>query len=260
MATRSLIRIVLLAVVLFASKTSSQAQAGTPFTKEHWNGHFGAVGGFNKKGDFVPIGSAFVFGPKKEIITCAHVVQSPLTNKLTNWVYATQGLPYLTLRLQKFVQKYDFAVFTTDADIPGEPMAIGDFKKIRPGDFVWYYGYDTQLSAKIKGNGAYMNHTVVAATGVLLGDKDTLFDFLEFEGHAIPGYSGGPVFNDKAELVAIMWQAWNWQGIKGGPKKLINRVFSIEPLLLSEEPDKLTGSTSNKVSMSVMPTPDVLKK
>jgi hypothetical protein len=104
-----------------------------------------------------------------------------------------------------------------------------------------------------------MNHTMVEATGVLRGDNGTLFDFLEFEGHAIPGYSGGPVFDDKGELVAIMWQAWNWQGVKGGPKRLINRAFTIEPLLLSE-PDKYTGSNSNKVSMSVVPTPDVLNK
>jgi len=260
MGTRSLIRVVLLVVAFFGSKTSSQAQAGTPFTKEHWNGHFGAIGGFNTKGQFVPVGSAFVFGPKKEIITCAHVVQSPVANKLTNWVYATQGLPYLTLKLEKFVQQYDFAVFTTDGDIPGEPMAIGDFKQIRPGDFVWYYGYDSQFSAKIKGNGAYMNHTMVEATGVLRGDNSALFDFLEFGGHAIPGYSGGPVFNDKGELVAIMWQAWNWQGVKGGPKRLINRAFTIEPLLVYEDPDKYTGGNSNKMSMSAVPTPDVLKK
>jgi len=80
-----------------------------------------------------------------------------------------------------------------------------------------------------------MNDATVSATGVVL-NNDFIVDFLEFVGRGIPGYLGGPVFNERGELVAVMREAWNRQGFKGGPTNLVNRAFSIEFLRLSQVP------------------------
>jgi hypothetical protein len=63
-----------------------------------------------------------------------------------------------------------------------------------------------------------------------------ILDFLEFQGEGIPGYSGGPVFNEKGELVAFMREAWFRQGVKGGPPSLFNPAFSLDFLRLTQEP------------------------
>ena len=107
-------------------------------------------------------------------------------------------------------------------------MVIGDFRKMRPGDKIYYYGFDTRLSTPGL-PAAKMNQGIVQATGSTLNDGATI-DFLEFEGFGIPGYSGGPVFNEKAELVAVMREAWTKKGISGGPETLINRAFSLDVL------------------------------
>ncbi len=106
-------------------------------------------------------------------------------------------------------------------------MAIGDFKKIRPGDTIYYYGYDQKFTDSVKIPAGMMNAGIVTATGSALNDG-IIIDFLEFPGVGIPGYSGGPVFNDRGELVAMMREAWTRQGIKGGPPILMNRAFSLE--------------------------------
>ena len=55
-------------------------------------------------------------------------------------------------------------------------------------------------------------------------------DFLEFEGKGLPGFSGGPVFNQEGKVVAIMREAWTKRGVKGGPAVLLNRAFSVQIL------------------------------
>jgi S1-C subfamily serine protease len=210
------------------------AQTHPPFKDEHWNGHFGIFGSIVGSNS-VLIGSAFVYGPKKEIVTCAHVAQQSIDKGLTNWVYLAQGLPLRRLKFGYLTRRYDLAMFTADGEIPGEPMTIGDFKKIRPGDRLHYYGFDTKFTQTVKMAGGLMNEAIVRATGSAL-NGGIVEDFLEFDGVGIPGYSGGPVFNEKGELVAMMREAWNFQGVRGGPIVLVNRAFSLEFLRISEEP------------------------
>lgn len=222
------------AVLSTAANGRLLGQMHPPFKDEHWNGHFGFFAGLTGS-NFVVVGSAFVYGPKKEIVTCGHVAQDSIARGLTNWIYIAPGLGMRNLRLGYVVSRYDLAMFKVDGDIPGQPMAIGDFKKIRPGDKIHYYGYDQRFTDSVKKLGGMMNEGIVTATGSALNDG-IIIDFLEFSGVGIPGYSGGPVFNERGELVAVMREAWTKQGIKGGPQIPMNRAFSLEFLRISEEP------------------------
>jgi S1-C subfamily serine protease len=163
------------------------------------------------------IGSGFVFGKQKDVVTCAHVV--PFNGDLT----FSSGKPMRHLRLKYILPRYDLAVFSAAPEIEGEAFKIGDFKRIRPGDQIVYCGWDSRT------NSIMVNLGVITAMGSAMNDG-RIIEFLEFEGIGIPGYSGGAVFNHRGELVAIMREAWMKRPIKGGPEILINRAFSLEIL------------------------------
>jgi S1-C subfamily serine protease len=56
-------------------------------------------------------------------------------------------------------------------------------------------------------------------------------DFIEFEGVALPGYSGGPVFDAQGRVIAIIREAWWKTDPRAGTSRwLINRAFSLTPV------------------------------
>jgi hypothetical protein len=165
------------------------------------------------------IGSAFAFGRGKDVITCAHVATA---NSTPDCWFRANG-PMHRLKLKYILPKYDLAVYTPSPAIAGEPLKTGDFKKIRPGDTILYWGWNTLKKSRM------VNLAKVSAIGSMMNDGVTV-DFLEFEGEGLPGYSGGPVFNDRTEIVAVMREAWTKRGIKGGKEILINRAVSAEIL------------------------------
>jgi S1-C subfamily serine protease len=181
------------------------------------------------------IGSGFVFGPRRELVTCDHVVEYAMSQgQLTN-MFLMINRKTVKLNLKTRLPKFDLAVFTSDSEIPGESFKVGDFKNIRPGEFVVYSGYDRQ---SVSTNSAQQTVTVVSLvhTAQVIGAGSAMYDghtvdFLEFRGEGVPGYSGGPVFNETGELVGILSEAIIEQGVKGGPVVLVNRAFSLDPLI-----------------------------
>jgi S1-C subfamily serine protease len=189
----------------------------------------------NPTNDWPTIASAFVCGPHKDVVTCAHVAFAAVEYAhCTNLYYVAQGNVMRHLKLRFIAPRYDLAVFQPESDIPGTPAKIGDFKKVRPNDVIYYYGFDVGSSTLHLPAGK-MNMATVSATGSVLNDG-AIVDFIEFEGQGMPGYSGGPVFDENGDLIAIMREAWTKQGIKGGATILINRAFSIDMLRMQDEP------------------------
>ena len=91
----------------------------------------------------------------------------------------------------------------------------------------------------LRGNHERRPDLVLYINGIAIGValyEGVSVDFIEFEGEGIPGYSGGPILNNKGEVVALMREAWNKRGVKAGAAEvLVNRGFSIEPAMLSKE-------------------------
>ena len=195
----------------------------------------------------VTIGSAFAFGSKKEVVTCDHVVAAAMTLPEGTNLFFRSATAVAKLRLKYRLPKYDLAVLTPDPPIAGEPLVIGDFKKIRPGDQIVYVGYDQQASTN--GVMSLIHAATVSATGSVMNDGKVV-DFLEFPGLAVPGYSGGAVLNYKGELVAVIREAWTRQGVKGGPPLLFNRAFSLDVLNLEGEVFSANGASTNSTGTS----------
>jgi S1-C subfamily serine protease len=227
----------------------------------HWNNHIGVIKlGPNETGMWRPIGSGFVFGPNRDVVTCAHVFVDALYHGETNLFFSAQSFKMpRALKFKYFLPRFDLVVFTMSPTVEGEPMVVGDFKKMRPGDKIYYYGLDARYGSE--GNpAAKMNQGSISAIGSALNDG-VIVDFLEFEGVGIPGYSGGPVFNEKGELVALMREAWTKKGIKGGEEIPINRAFSLEILsvLDSQVFGGMIMSTPPPPSKSGMSLLDILE-
>lgn len=226
------LKIILLLAACFETGAfgEEEKQICPPLKNVHWNAHIGVIKLPPKDTRlWRTIGSGFVFGPNKEVVTCAHVFIDALSLGETNMFFSAVSFARpRPLRFKYFLPRFDLAVFTVAPAIEGEPMVVGDFKKMRPADKISYYGFDTRYGTP-ENPAAKMNGGTVSAIGSALNEGVTI-DFLEFEGVGIPGYSGGPVFNEKGELVAIMREAWTKKGIKGGESVLMNRAFSLEIL------------------------------
>src|SRR5207244_13556349 len=96
-----------------------------------------------------------------------------------------------------------------------------------PGDNIVYLGW------KAGTNNLQADAISVSAVGTVLNGNTTV-SFLEFFGVGRPGYSGGPVFDQQGNVIALMREAWTKRGINGGDEVLMNRAFSIEPIKARE--------------------------
>jgi S1-C subfamily serine protease len=182
----------------------------------------------------VILGTGFAIS-SSNIITCAHVVSAQTQSLRFYYQGNTRREPLI---LEKTLPERDLAILRIDSTNVLTPLPYGDFRRIRPGDAIGYIGWNTQ-SNSLHGSG-----TVVSATGVVLNDGVSV-DFLEFRGVGRPGYSGGPILNDKHEVIALMRQAWNLRGVNSTNEVLVNRGFSIEPAMLLKEIHYPNNSATN---------------
>ena len=185
-----------------------------------------------------PVGSGFVFGPQNDVVTCWHVMDgAEKVFHQTNLVFLSFTNRY-ALKLKYMLPKYDLAVFSPSPKITTAPFSAGDFKKLRPGETIFYIGFDVRKSNPSNSMNM-INKSWIAATGCALNDgemKDAVIvDFLEFPGVGISGYSGGPVCNKDGEVVAILKEAWTRKAVTGGAEDIFNRAFSVEILSVLNE-------------------------
>jgi len=169
--------------------------------------------------DTTCIGTAFVAGKSKAIYTCSHVVQ-----KDTLWFMGFKSKDKHKIAVKYNLPKFDIAFLKRTKGLQNESLEFGNFDRIQPGDKIIYIGWDNVKKLYM------INTALVSAKGSALMNSDCKVNFIEFKGNAIPGYSGGPVFDMTGKVIGIIREAWNKKGIKGGKTFRINRAFSVELL------------------------------
>ncbi|MBN1824908.1 MAG: trypsin-like peptidase domain-containing protein [Candidatus Eisenbacteria bacterium] len=169
--------------------------------------------------DSTAIGTAFVAGKSKSIYTCSHVVVRD-----TLWFEGFESEYRYRMALRQNLPSYDVALLQRTAGSQREALEFGDFTRVHTGDIIKYVGWDIRVRRFI------IWDAVVIAKGTALAPTGMSVDFLEFEGKAIPGYSGGPVLDRSGRVVAIIREAWQKTAPRSGTSIMINRAFSIELL------------------------------
>ncbi|HWR83043.1 MAG TPA: serine protease [Candidatus Deferrimicrobium sp.] len=167
------------------------------------------------------IGTAFVAGKTHNIFLPAHVAK---TETLSFIPYDS----YYSFAIEKkyVLDDLDLAVYKRTAGAHVDSYPLGDFDRVLPRDEIIYLGWesDTLLRAQT---------ATITAKGRCV-HKTEIVDFVEFEGHGIPGYSGGPVFNSQGELVAMIVQIWDKSSIKEPAKVRVLSAFSVDLLRILE--------------------------
>lgn len=174
-------------------------------------------------------GTGFVVNNKREVITCAHVIDTTKNIFYVTGAITHHGLIKQKLKVVKILPAYDLALLQSDVDLCTRPFISENAFHFFPNQHLFYLGYNfTKSNDTVKSIQA--NNANISSLGKTFQGK-TPVDFIEFVGVGIPGYSGGPVINDQGKIVGIMSQAWLRRGIKGGQTLIVNRAFSILPIL-----------------------------
>ena len=171
------------------------------------------------------LGSAFIAGKNKYVITCDHCIRDASRNIKTNISYDN-----IKLKIKHSFQKWDIAILepVNEEDFKNKiSLTLGDFNKIKKGDPIQISGYDVDMTNKMKCNFLAMSDCVVKVKGEL-DNGQVLREYIEYESIAKGGYSGCPVFNENGEVIAIHMSSI--MDIETG-KKIVNRAYSFDPII-----------------------------
>lgn len=185
------------------------------------------------------VGTAFVAGETFNIFTVAHVaVQDTM-------LFAPYGTDYTYRVVLKYaLSDFDLAIYRRTGGVEPRSLRLGDIKRIQPGDTILYVGWDDDTHVAIR-------PSVVSAKGAAAHKKE-IVDFIDFQGEGIPGYSGGPVLNDKFEVVGIIVQGWDVSSMKGVKLQRIHRAFSIDLLRIIEQRVKISTEVDSTGQVPTM--------
>lgn len=172
-------------------------------------------------------GSAFIAHKPNLVITCAHVILPYLNSEI--YYHEVKSDKKHILEVIGFNADKDIALLKANSEILPSPLKFAKNFDLSLGQHLFYLGYDSGMLDK-KPASYKANNAVISTIGTTkIGDS--FADFIEFKGVGIPGYSGGVVINDDNLVVAIITQGWLQKDLKKGNTVLINRAFSITPIL-----------------------------
>jgi S1-C subfamily serine protease len=179
------------AVVSELSKRNITCNGGLPLSD---NGNIGAIKSLPPaKQQLVSGGTGFLFSSRDYIITNYHVVKGASSIE----VKFPDG-EIIKASVQAKDSQNDIAVLmlAKSPSTPTPDLKFGDSSKVRPGDKVFTVGYP---ASSILGKNQKITDGIVSSiTGI--NDDPTMF---QITVPIQPGNSGGPLFNEKGEVIGI---------------------------------------------------------
>lgn len=175
------------------------------------------------------IGTAFVAGETNNVFLPAHVA---VADTLLFKPYGSNFSFRITIKY--VLDQFDLAIYERTGGEQSESYPLGDLNRMRPGDAIIYFGWETDRTLNIF-------KSFITSKGQTI-HKNEIVDFVDIVGHGIPGYSGGPVFNTNGEVVAMIVQGWDYTPIEAESSIRVMRAFSVDLLRILEQ--KLDNTTA----------------
>jgi len=174
------------------------------------------------------IGTGFVAGETHNVFMPAHVAI-----KDTLLFQPHKSLYKFRIAIKYILDEFDLAIYQRTGGEQPVTYPLGNLDRMQPGDPVVYFGWENDSTL----NGVA---TIISAKGQTI-HKDEIVDFIDLQGHGIPGYSGGPVFNLQGQVVAMVVQGWDIVPLNSKTPVRVMRAFSVDLLRVLEK--NLNSST-----------------
>lgn len=169
------------------------AQTGHYKSVVRVEGH--VVGALSKK---IGSGVCVKWGDKKVIVTAGHVARGCKEVR----VYLPASKRWVTAHVVKIDDAWDVSVLVLDA---------ADAAELEAAEIAWGPAATPAVGAKLESCGLGPDGRLAANSGICLGYRGNgsgpgaQADWLELTGRARQGDSGGPVFDESGQLVAVLW-------------------------------------------------------
>ena len=146
-------------------------------------------------------GTGFMFGSKDYVITNWHVIRGSKNIKVK---FLNGEKINAKLLLKDAQNDIAFLKLERSPELPPSDLKVGDSSKVRMGDEVFTIGYPAHW---VMGqNPKYTEGVVNALSGIK--DDPTVF---QISVQIQPGNSGGPLFNQKGEVIGITQSSFDPQ-------------------------------------------------
>lgn len=183
----------------------------------------------------IRLGTGFVAGKNRNVFTVAHVA---LKDTLLFLPFGSNFTFKITLKYQ--LASLDLAIYERSGGEHKVAYDLGEFDRVHPGDSIFYLGWKSDNILEV-------GVTSIMSKGKLL-QRNELIDYIEFVAQGIPGFSGGPVFNDQGQVIAIISQGWDYKPINAEKPLPILRAFSVDLLRFVENDLKTSAGSDRKTS------------
>jgi serine protease Do len=135
-------------------------------------------------------GSGFVVDPSGYIVTNRHVIEGAYEITVV-----LQDQRFLKARLVGKMKRMDLALLKVEVQTPLPAVTFGDSGKMHPGDWVIAIGNPLGLGGTV---------TTGVVSALNRNIQETPFDdYIQIDAPINHGNSGGPLFNDRGELVGV---------------------------------------------------------
>lgn len=166
--------------------------------------------------EYTPTGSGFFISDQGHLITNYHVIQSSLSGSSYQYSYPSpiKEITIITKSGSKEFKKHkafiiaaskkdDIALLQIQDTITTPFLQLDSTSTITETQTMWIFGYPYGESFSILQYGPEISATKGIASSIRHNEKG-IFTTLQLDAGASPGNSGGPVVNEKGEVIAII--------------------------------------------------------